>query len=304
MLSACRLDELAADANTVARPPQAALDHVADPELAGELFRICSFALVAKAGIARHDREPPCPRQLRNQVLGHAVEKELGLGVATKVLKRQDSDRRFFRWRSGPLADRGRRRGCRLAQYNPEGADRTRDVLDLVFAQILEGYGQPIADLVAHRPADVDPPRLRQGFHARGDVDALPVNEVAIRHHVAHGDREAKPDLPVDRHLRAVLRHLALHLDCTAYRIDNAVELDQQTVAHGSHDAAPVRDDREINEIAPDGVQRRQGALLVYPHQAGIADDIRTHDDGKLVFDPGICHSVPASPACPALILA
>src|SRR5712672_1185514 len=145
MLSACRLDELAADANTVARPAQAALDHVADPELAGELLRIGSFALVAKAGIASHDREPPCPRQLGDQVLGHAVEKELGLGVATKVLKRQDSDRRFFRWRSGPLADRGRRRGCRLAQYNTEGADRTRDVLDLVPAQILEGYGQPIA---------------------------------------------------------------------------------------------------------------------------------------------------------------
>src|SRR3984893_9637953 len=112
MLSACRLDALAADANTVACPSQAAVARVAEPGLAGQRRRSGSFARVAKAGIASHDREPPCPRQLGDQVLGHAVEKELGLGVATKVLKRQDSDRRFFRWRSGPLADGGHRRGC------------------------------------------------------------------------------------------------------------------------------------------------------------------------------------------------
>src|SRR5260370_35798395 len=107
MLSACRLDELTADANTVARPAQAALDHVADPEFAGELLRIGSFALVAKAGISSHDREPPCPRQLGDQVLGHAFEKEAGLGVASKVLKGQDSDRRFCRCRTGSLAGGG-----------------------------------------------------------------------------------------------------------------------------------------------------------------------------------------------------
>jgi hypothetical protein len=42
----------------------------------------------------------------------------------------------------------------------------------------------------------------------RGDIDALPVNEIAIRDHVAHGDREGAPDLSVGRHFRAVFRHL------------------------------------------------------------------------------------------------
>ena len=94
-----------------------------------------------------------------------------------------------------------------------------------------------------------------------------------------------------------MFRHLGLHLDRAAHRIDDAVELDQQAVAHGSHDAPLVRDDRRVDEITPDGVERRQSALLVDPHQAGIADDIRTHDDGKLVLYLGTCHSFPASPS-------
>jgi hypothetical protein len=48
--------------------------------------------------------------------------------------------------------------------------------------------------------------------------------------------------------------------------------------------------DRRVEEIAPDGVERRQGALLVDPHQARIADDIGTHDDREPMFYPGIAH--------------
>jgi len=63
-----------------------------------------------------------------------------------------------------------------------------------------------------------------------------------------------------------VLRHFALYFDGTAHRIDNAVELDQQPITHRSHDPAPVRGDRRVDEVAPDGVQRRQSTLLVNPH--------------------------------------
>jgi hypothetical protein len=42
--------------------------------------------------------------------------------------------------------------------------------------------------------------------------------------------------------------------------------------------------------------ERRQRALLVEPHQPGIADDIGAQDDGKPMLYSGIGHSLPASP--------
>src|SRR5712671_5323854 len=97
MLTARRLDQLAGDAIAIARLAQTTLDHVANAEIAGELLRIGPFALVSEASVASHDREPARPRQLGDQILGHAVEEELGLGVAAEVLERQHGDRRLIR---------------------------------------------------------------------------------------------------------------------------------------------------------------------------------------------------------------
>jgi len=46
MLTARRLDQLAGDANAIARLAQTTLDQVANAEIAGELLRIGPFALV------------------------------------------------------------------------------------------------------------------------------------------------------------------------------------------------------------------------------------------------------------------
>ena len=51
-----------------------------------------------------------------------------------------------------------------------------------------------------------------------------------------------------------VLRHRTLDLDRAADGIDDAVELDQQAVAHRAHDAAPVLADLRVDEIAADRV--------------------------------------------------
>jgi len=82
----------------------------------------------------------------------------------------------------------------------------------------------------------------------------LAVNEVAIRDHVAHGDRDPKLDPSAGRRFVDVLWHFILYFDGAAHRIDNAVELDQQAITHGSHNPASVRGDRRVDEIAPDGI--------------------------------------------------
>src|SRR5208282_221833 len=290
MFSARHLDKLAADANPIAGLSETPLDHIADPELAGELLGICPLTLVAETRVAGDDREPPCSRQLGDQVFGDAIEKELRLGVTAEVLERQDHQPRPFRPCRGFLTDLRRRRRRRPVDHDAESADRARDVLDVVLTQIFEGDRQPVADLVAYRAADVDPAGLRQTLQPRGGVDPLAVNQVAIGDDIAHGDRDPKLNTPVVRHLFSVLRHFALHFDRAGHGIDDAVELDQQAIAHAAHDAAFVRHDCRIEEIAPDGVERRQGTLLVDPHQAGIADDIGAHDDRKAMFYPGIAH--------------
>src|SRR5438105_15459350 len=104
MLAARRLDQLAADANAIARLAQTTLDHVANAEFSGELLRIGPFAFVGEAGVASHDREPARPRQLGDQILGDAVEEEFGLGIPAEVLEGQHRDRRLFRWCRGLLA--------------------------------------------------------------------------------------------------------------------------------------------------------------------------------------------------------
>ena len=43
-----------------------------------------------------------------------------------------------------------------------------------------------------------------------------------------------------------------------------------------------------IDEITPNGVERRQRALLVDPHQPGVTDDVSAQDGRKTVLDPGI----------------
>ena len=165
-----------------------------------------------------------------------------------------------------------------------------------MLAKILEHDRQAIANLVAHRAADVDPAGFGQRFHPRGDGDTVAVDQIAVRDHIAHVDREAKLDAPVGRRIGAPLRHCPLDRDRAAHGIDDAVELDQQAVAHRAHDAAPVLGDLRVDEIVADRSERRQGALLVDPHQPGIADDIGAQNDGKPMLYSGICHNLPASP--------
>src|SRR5580700_6951194 len=148
MLPGRRVDQLATDADASASLAQAALQHVVQPELAGDLLRIDPLALVAEGRVAGDDREPPRPRQLGDQILRDAVEEELRLGIAAEVLKRQYRDGRLFRRRRGSLAGCARTRSLAV-QGNAEGADRAGDVGDLMLAQIRKADRQLVPHLVA-----------------------------------------------------------------------------------------------------------------------------------------------------------
>ena len=85
-----------------------------------------------------------------------------------------------------------------------------------------------------------DPAGLRQRFEARGDIDAVAEDVVALGDHVAEIDANAKPDALFVGYLGFAVEHAALHLGRTAHRIDDARKLHEQAVAGGFDDAAAV----------------------------------------------------------------
>src|SRR5215831_18419144 len=63
-------------------------------------------------------------------------------------------------------------------------ANRPRNVLDALLAQIVENAIELVAYLVAHDPADTDPARLSQAFKTRGHVHPIAEDVFALGYHV------------------------------------------------------------------------------------------------------------------------
>ena len=88
------------------------------------------------------------------------------------------------------------------------------------------------------------------------------------------------------RHAGVAQRHLALHLDRAAHRVDDAGELDQQAVAGGLDDAAAMLGDLGVDQFAAERLQRRERAFLVRAHQPRVAGDIGRQDRRQPPLDP------------------
>ena len=98
-------------------------------------------------------------------------------------------------------------------EHDGIGADRPGDVLDRLLAEIREGELEPGADLLAHRRGDADAAGLGQGLEARGDVDAVAEDVVALDDHVAEIDADAELDPARRRHVGVAPDHALLDLD-------------------------------------------------------------------------------------------
>ena len=78
------------------------------------------------------------------------------------------------------------------------------------------------------------------------NVDAVAVDIVTLHDHVAEIDADAELELAIRRHARIALGLGALHLDRAAERVDHAVDLDEQPVAHGFDQSTMVRGDSRL----------------------------------------------------------
>ena len=117
----------------------------------------------------------------------------------------------------------------------------------------------------------------------RGDIDAVAHQvAVALLHHVADMDADAKFDPPLGRHALVALDETVLYFDRAAHRVDHAPELDDAPVASALDDAPMMGGDRGIDQIAAQPPQAREGALLLRARKPRVADDIRHQNRRKL----------------------
>ena len=123
---------------------------------------------------------------------------------------------------------------------------RPGDVLDLLLAHVFERKGELVAHLIAHDPADADPARLGQSFQPCRYIDTVTVDIATVFDDVANIDPDAELEAAIGRHIGVSLRHLALHVDGTTHRVDDAGEFDQEPVAGGFADAPAVLFDLRI----------------------------------------------------------
>ena len=126
-------------------------------------------------------------------------------------------------------------------------ADRARNVLDYLLAQVLEAEAQLVAHLIVDIARNQDAARLGECFQPRCHIDAIAVNIILIADDVADVDADAKFDATIRSHIGIAFGHAALDVDRVAHRVDDAHELHQHPIARGLDDAAVVLDDFWIN---------------------------------------------------------
>src|SRR5262249_43456249 len=93
----------------------------------------------------------------------------------------------------------------------------------------------------------------------------------------------------------------ALHRNCACDRFDDARELDQDGVAGGLDNAALVLGNLRVDQFAAYGLEPRESADLILPHEAAVPCDIGREDCRQPALDPLTrhpCSSVGVAAVC------
>jgi hypothetical protein len=120
-----------------------------------------------------------------------------------------------------------------------------------LLADVFKDKIEPAGGVLLDARRDANPARLGQPFEAGCDIDPVAKDVAILDNDIAHIDADAEFDAVVGLNAGVAPGHLALHVDRTAKRIDDAAKLDEQPVAGGFDQTALVLGDFRIEEIAP-----------------------------------------------------
>jgi hypothetical protein len=156
--------------------------------------------------------------------------------------------------------------------------DRSRDVLDFVFAAVFPHNIKTVTDLPVRIIRHADAVWFRQGFDTCRNVHAVAKDIVAFDDNVADVHANAEANSLVVRYTFVALDNTLLCGDGALDSGDDGRELKQQPIAHGLDDAAAMLVDQRIDKFGSMRAKSGKGGSFVRPHEARITDDIGGHD--------------------------
>ena len=99
MIARLGVDELDIDAHAISAALDAALENIADVQLAADLLRVRGLAFVCESRVAGDDEGAADPRQIAREALRDPVDEMLLLQIAADIGEWQDDDREARRGR-------------------------------------------------------------------------------------------------------------------------------------------------------------------------------------------------------------
>ena len=114
---------------------------------------------------------------------------------------------------------------CHAFQTNAIYSHRPSDILQLMFACILECKVQFVPRILLNSSRHTDATRERQPLQPRSNVYAIAINVIFFNKNVAHVDTHAKLNPFILKYVGIARGHTALNFDSATYRIDNTAEL-------------------------------------------------------------------------------
>ena len=145
-------------------------------------------------------------------------------------------------------------------------ADRTYDVLDRLFSQVLKPKAKLVAYLIMHDAGNQDAAGIGKPLQTRRHIDAVPENVVAIENDVADIDADAEFDALFRRDVTIAFMHTSLNVDRAAHGIDHADELHQHSISGGLHDSSAMFGDLGVDQFLAMRFQLPQRAFFVDAH--------------------------------------
>ena len=153
------------------------------------------------------------------------------------------------------------------------------------------------AHMFLHIAGDTDSAGLGEAFHARGHIDAVAVEIVALDDHIAQADADAQHHAVPVGGIRVPLGEGALYVHRTLHRIHRAAEFGQRPIAGGLEDPSAELLDFGIEDLRPQGLQPGQRAGFIARHHARVADHISRQYRRQPSLNPFFGHGYSARPA-------
>ena len=169
-----------------------------------------------------------------------------------------------------------------VASPRPHAIDAYRlgDILDRVFADIVEAGAEFSVDLSERVFGYAYRSRFRKRFETRRDIDAVAIDgAIALDDDVAQIDADTEPHPAVVGLVRVEVGEFVLDIETALYRLDDTVEDRQHAVARGIHHP-PVMRGNVGSKDRPAGVERGHRRRLVATHESRIAGHIGGHNGG------------------------